>query len=117
MGTKQEIMEMEEKLRMAELGPDPKFFASVLSDDALIDGQKVKQKIVAAHQPGKGPKFTKVIMSDYDIVDHGNAAVVVCQGVYEGPEWSGTIRFMRTWLKKEDGWKIISGSTLVNPLS
>jgi hypothetical protein len=98
-------------LRLAELGPDPNFFQEVLADDAVLDGQKMKSKIVEAHRPGQGPKFTKVEMSDFQFVDQVPAVVVTCVGIYEGPQWSGTLKFMRVWLKKDEKWKIIAGST------
>ncbi|HEY8278197.1 MAG TPA: nuclear transport factor 2 family protein [Bdellovibrionota bacterium] len=109
-----EVQKLEEKLRLAELGPDPAFFAEMLDDDALMDGQKAKAQIVAAHTPGsgKGQKFTKVEMSDFQFVDHGNAVVVTCKGTYEGPAWSGALKFMRVWCKKNGGWKIIAASLL-----
>ena len=44
------------------------------------------------------------------IVDHGAAAVVTCQGTYEGPQISITLKFMRVWLKKYDRWQIVAGS-------
>ncbi|MBV9018738.1 MAG: nuclear transport factor 2 family protein, partial [Alphaproteobacteria bacterium] len=61
-------------------------------------------------QPGAGPKFTRVEMSDFEIVDHGTAAVVTCMGRYEGPQWSGTLKFMRVWLKRDGRWQIIAGT-------
>ena len=33
-----------------------------------------KEKVVAAHQPGAGPKFSRVEMSGFEIIDHGIAA-------------------------------------------
>ena len=51
----EEIMEMEEKLRQAELGPDAAFFDSVLDANALLDGEKARDKVIAAHQPGGPP--------------------------------------------------------------
>jgi hypothetical protein len=80
MSTRDEIMALEQRLRQAELGPDPDFFEQVLADEVLIDGERAKAKVVAAHRPGAGPKFTKVEMSDVEIVDHGEAAVVTCNG-------------------------------------
>jgi len=57
--------------------------------------------VVEAHQPGKGPKFTHVEMSEMTIVDHGNrGGLLTCQGTYEGPQTSVTLKFMRVWLKK-----------------
>jgi Domain of unknown function (DUF4440) len=109
-----EVSKLEESLRLAELGPDSGFFAEVLAEDAVLvsqDGHSIsKAKIVEAHQPGKGPKFTRVEMSDMSIINHGTAAVVTCTGSYEGPQWSGTLKFMRVWLNKNDRWQIIAGS-------
>jgi hypothetical protein len=107
----EEIKKLEELLRQAELGPDPQFFADVLADDAVLDGVHAKAKVVEAHRPGKGPKFAKVEMSDFAFVDHGNAVVVTCKGTYEGPQWSGALKFMRVWLKKGSRWQIVAGST------
>jgi hypothetical protein len=111
MGTKDEIMALEEALRQAELGPDPAFFERHVADDAVIDGQQQKPRIVDAHRPGAMPKFTKVEMSDFRIVDQGNAAVVTCTGRYEGPQRSAALKFMRVWLKRDGRWQIIAGST------
>ena len=110
-----EITALEERLRLAELGPDPRFFEEALADDVVIvsqDGEAslAKPKVVEAHQPGKGPKFTRVEISDLKILDHGTAAVVTCRGTFEGPHFSGTLKFMRVWLKHNDRWQIIAGS-------
>jgi Domain of unknown function (DUF4440) len=106
----EEIKELEDRLRQAELGPDPEFFAQVLADDAVLDGQRAKSQVIEAHRPGKGPKFTQVEMSDFQFVDHGTAVVVTCSGTYAGPQWSGTLKFMRVWFKKDGRWQIIAGS-------
>ena len=109
-----EIKVLEEKLRLAELGPDPKFFEEALADDAVLvaNGKPAfaKAQVVERHQPGKGPKFTKVEMRDLQIVDHGVAAVVTCEGVYEGPQGSFTLKFLRVWLKKNGRWQIVAGA-------
>src|SRR5580700_2916988 len=110
MTTADEIVALEERLRQAELGPDPAFFETMVADDALIDGLRIKDKIVAAHRPGGGPKFTKVEASDMEIADHGTAAVVSCIGTYESAEWSGTLKFVRVWLKRNRRWQIIAAS-------
>ena len=115
MNTRSEITELEEQLRQAELGPDPAFFERALADDAVMVGQdgqptRAKAKVVQAHQPGAGPKFTRVEMTDLDIVDHGDAAVVTCKGTYDGPNGSVTLKFMRVWLKRGGRWQIVAGS-------
>jgi hypothetical protein len=111
--TRSEIMSLEERLRLAELGPDPKFFEEVLADQVVLmqDGQTFpKTKVVQAHQPGAGPKFTRVEMSDVNIIDHGVAAVVTCRGTYEGPGSTATLKFTRVWLKTSDRWQIIAAA-------
>jgi hypothetical protein len=94
-----------------ELDPDPDFFERHVADDAVIDGQQLKRRIVEAHRPGAMPKFTTVEMSDVRIVDHGSAAVVTCTGRYEGPQRSARLKFMRVWLKRGGRWQIVAGST------
>src|SRR4051794_7587588 len=106
-----EIAALEERLRFAELGPEPHVFEELLDDEMLIvaeDGQMhfAKSKILEAHQPGKTPKFTEVRMIDVKILDHGCAAVVICTGTFVGPQGTFTRKFMRVWARKADGWKI-----------
>jgi ketosteroid isomerase-like protein len=110
-----EIEALEERLRQAELGPDPRFFEESLADDAVLvaeDGTAsfAKAMVVQAHQPGVAPKFTRVEMTDLNIVDHGNAAVVTGKGTYEGPSGVATLKFMRVWLTRDGRWQIIAGS-------
>ena len=109
-----EITQLEERLRLAELGPDPAFFQEALDEQAVVISQTgeqaTKDKIVEAHRRGKGPKFTSIEMSERRILDHGTTAVVTCKGTYEGPEWSGTLKFMRVWLKKNGTWRVIAAS-------
>ncbi len=86
MSTRAEIEALEERLRRAELGPDPAFFEEALADDVvLVDEQGrpalAKSKVVEAHRPGGPAKFTRVEMRDLQIVDHGSASVVTCQGL------------------------------------
>lgn len=110
-----EIAALEERLRLAELGPDPDFFEEALADEAVLVNEEgkpflAKAKVVEAHQRGIGPKFTRVEMSEMKIVDHGIAVVVTCKGNYEGSQGSHTLKFMRVWVKKSDRWQIIAGS-------
>jgi hypothetical protein len=110
-----EIALLEERLRMAESGPDPHVFEELLDDEMVIvaeDGQThfAKSKIVEAHQPGNAPKFSEVSMNDVKILDHGCAAVVTCSGTYAGPQGRFTLKFMRVWARKANGWKIVAGS-------
>jgi ketosteroid isomerase-like protein len=109
-----EIAALEERLRVAEIGPDPKFFEEALADDVVLVSQNgdaafAKRKVIEAHQSGKGPKFTRVEMRNVNIIDHGTAAIVTCEGTFEGPQSTVTLKFMRVWLKKHDRWQIVAG--------
>jgi hypothetical protein len=120
MSRHSEITELEERLRQAELAPAPAFFNDALADAAVIVGQdgqpsRPKAKIVEAHRPGSGPKFTRVEMADMHIVEHEGAAVVTCTGSYESPQGSFTLNFMRVWHKHEGRWQIIAGSVSQPP--
>lgn len=110
-----EIAVLEERLRQAELGPDPETFEDLLADNAVLVDQTgnaalAKRKVVEAHRAGNGPKFTALEISDLRIVDQGTVAVVTCTGKFEGPQWSGTLRFMRVWQRKNGRWQIVAGS-------
>jgi uncharacterized protein (TIGR02246 family) len=112
---RQEIEALEERLRLAELGPDPSVFEELLADDAVLvgpDGQPffAKQKVVEAHQPGKGPKFTRVDIADMRIVDHDSVAVVTCTATFEGPQGTMSLKFLRVWMRKDSRWRIVAGS-------
>ncbi len=110
-----EIAKLEERLRVAELGPDPKVFEELLDDNMLVlndagDPFLAKPTVIAAHQPGRAPKFVDVEITDLHVVDHGQAATVTCRGNYKTADSSFSLKVMRVWLKKNDGWKIIAGT-------
>jgi Domain of unknown function (DUF4440) len=115
MSVRSEIEVMEERLRQAELGPDPSFFEEALADNAVFvsNGHPAfdKRQVVEAHRPGNGPKFATVEMSDMSIVEHGPVAVVVTgKGTYEAPGGAFMLKFMRLWLKKNGRWQIAAAS-------
>jgi hypothetical protein len=115
MSVRSEIEVIEERLRQAELGPDPSFFEEALADDAIFlsngDPAFDKRQVVEAHRPGNGPKFTAVEMTDMSIVEQGPAAAVVTgKGTYEAPGGTFTLKFMRVWLKKSDRWQMVAAS-------
>ena len=107
-----EIKKLEDRLRDAELGPHPEFFEEILDDDFLFDGERAKAQIVEAHRPGKGQRFSEVVMSDFEYIDHGAVVVVKCVGHYKSPQWEGSLKFMRVWFKRDGRWKVIAGSIL-----
>jgi ketosteroid isomerase-like protein len=112
-----EIAAIEERLRTAELRPDPDFFESVIADDAVLvsqDGVRLSRpSLIDAHRESSGANLTRVEMRDLTIVDHGDAAVVTCEGTFESPRGRSTQHFMRVWLKKDGRWQIVAASVAV----
>jgi ketosteroid isomerase-like protein len=113
--TRAEIARLEEDLRQAELNADARFFEEYLADDAVLVSPEGpmsfgKLRLLRLHQSGKRPKSTRVDNADMRIIDHGTAAVVTCRRIYEGPEFTGTLTFMRLWVKKKDRWQIVAAS-------
>lgn len=109
-----EIAELEELLRQADLKPNPNFFQTYLDDQMvlMVDGDICSPKafIVDKHQPNKAQKFDRVEVTDMKILEQGDTAIVTGYGNYEGPDGRLAMNFMRIWVKKEDGWKIVAGS-------
>lgn len=112
----QEIAALEEQLRLAELGPDPAFFVATLSDDVVLvqngNEQLTKQQVVDGHRPHGGPKFVDVQTRDLRIVEHGDTAVVSCEGVFTLPDGKiVSLDVMRVW-HRADRWQIIAASII-----
>jgi hypothetical protein len=111
-----EIAELEELLRQADLKPNPTFFQTYLDDQMvlMVDGDicshSPKTYIVDKHQPMKAQRFDRIEITDLKILDQGATAIVTGFGNFEGPDVSFSLNFMRVWVKKVDGWKIVAGS-------
>ena len=110
-----EIRALEDQLQQAELAHDHGFFERALADDAVLvseagDPFRAKTRVVQAHRPGEGRKFTRVDMNDIRMVNYGTAVVVTCRGTFQADGEPVTLKFMRVWFKTGDGWQIIAGS-------
>ena len=115
MSVQSEISALEERLRIAELGPDPSVFSELLDDQMVIlddSGNPVlaKAMVVAAHHPGRGPKFRDVRIEDLRITDHATTATVTCRGTYKTADATFILKFLRVWVKKAEGWRIVAGA-------
>ena len=109
---REEILLLEERLRQAELGPDPVFFDEVLRDDTVFmsDGEVrfAKAQVMAAHQPTAEAKFTHVEMRTMQIVEHDPVVIVTCEGTFSTTEHTVTLKFMRVWLQENGRWQIVA---------
>ncbi len=111
-----EILELEERLRLADLTPDPDFFQTYLDDQMVLmaDGDicsySPKSFIVDRHRPGKAQKFDRIKITEMKILIQGETAIVTCVGNFEGPGGNFGMTFMRVWVKKADGWRVVAGA-------
>jgi len=64
-------------------------------------------------------KFESIDMSDVNVQDFGDVAVVtgrlVEKGRYKTSDLSGTYRFTDVWARRNSGWQLVTGQeTLVH---
>jgi ketosteroid isomerase-like protein len=111
-----EIFELEECLRQADLAPDPAFFQKYFDDglvlmaDGDICSHSPKAYIVDRHKPGRALQFDRVEIADLKIMEQGSTVVVTGFSSYQGPSGNFSINFMRIWVKKPEGWKVVAGA-------
>lgn len=112
-----EIIKLEEELRLAMLSSDVKKLDELIADSLLFvapNGQiATKQMDLDAHKSGL-QKMTKLIQSDQTIEIHENTAIVTVKAEIEGTfgeaSINGIYRYLRVWQKINDKFQIIAGS-------
>ena len=117
-----QILEAEERLRLAMLNSDVKILDELLAPELIFTnhlGQvSGKQDDLAAHQSGKF-KIEVLTPSDCHIQLVGNVAIVTVRvhliGSYDGNSFDNNLRFTRIWtLSSKDTWQIVAAhSSLV----
>ncbi len=117
-----QILEAEERLRLAMLNSDVKILDELLAPELVFTnhlGQVFgKQDDLAAHQSGKF-NIEVLTPSDCQIQLRGNVAIVTVKinliGSYDGTDFDNNLRFTRIWtLSCKDTWQIVAAhSSLV----
>ncbi|MDV2994686.1 MAG: hypothetical protein N4J56_004340 [Chroococcidiopsis sp. SAG 2025] len=111
-----QIIEVEEKLRLAMLHSDVKALDELLSPRVLFTdhlGHLVgKEEDLAGHKSG-ALKLKSLSASEQHILLTGDVAVVSVKmqlsGSYNGTPTNGIFRFTRVWSQSQDGtWQIIA---------
>ncbi|MDZ4870787.1 MAG: hypothetical protein CLLPBCKN_000175 [Chroococcidiopsis cubana SAG 39.79] len=112
-----QIVEAEEKLRLAMLHSDVKALDELLSPKLLFTnhlGHLVgKEEDLAGHKSG-ALKLNSLSASEQHILLAGDVAIVSVKmqlsGSYNGTPTNGVFRFTRVWSQSQDGtWQIIAG--------
>ncbi len=118
---KNEILAVEEKLKLAMLSSDVDALDELLSPGLIFTnhlGQVIsKQNDLEAHRKGDF-KINKLSLSDQVMKFSGEVAIVSVltniSGSYKGQPTSANFRFTRVWGKESGAWQISAGhSSLV----
>ena len=116
-----QILEAEERLRLAMLNSDVKILDELLAPELIFTnhlGQVLgKQDDLAAHQSGKF-KIEVLTPSDCHIQLVGHVAIVTVRvhliGSYDGAGFDNNLRFTRIWtLSSSDTWQIVAAHSSV----
>jgi ketosteroid isomerase-like protein len=110
------IESLEDKLQQAMLTSDVAILDELIADDLVFTmhtGVMIdKQTDLEAHQQGI-VRFQKVEISDRQIQSYGDCVVVTLQaelaGITQEQPFSGSFRFTRVWLQRNDRWQILAG--------
>ena len=116
-----QILEAEERLRLAMLNSDVKILDELLAPELIFTnhlGQvSGKQDDLAAHQSGKF-KIEVLTPSDCHIQLVGHVVIVTVRvhliGSYDGAGFDNNLRFTRIWtLSSSDTWQIVAAHSSV----
>ena len=114
-----EIIKLEEKLRHAMLNSDVKKLDELI-DDSLIftspNGNIITKSMDLQVHRLKEQKITKLSPSEQVIQVHDNCVIVSVKmelvGTYNDISISGDYRYLRVWMQKSVGWKVVAGSVI-----
>jgi ketosteroid isomerase-like protein len=112
---KNQIIQVEERLRRAMLASDVSVLDELLAPEIMITnhlGQSLsKQDDLAAHESGM-VKIYELTPSEQQIQIHGEVALVSVRmqlsGSYNGVPGNGDFRFTRVWATSSGTWHIIA---------
>ncbi|OKH30967.1 DUF4440 domain-containing protein [Calothrix sp. HK-06] len=112
-----QIIEAEEKLRLAMLHSDVKALDELLSSRLIFTNHQgylvSKEEDLAGHKSG-ALKLNSLLASEQHILLTGDVAIVSVKmqlsGTYNSTPTNGIFRFTRVWSQSGDGtWQIIAG--------
>lgn len=117
---KDEIIELEEKLRLVMLTSDVSVLDELLSKDLLFTnhlGMLISKEDDLRSHSNSEFVFKSLILSDIKYIIEENSAVVsskseIC-GTYNGQPANGSFRFTRFWHKNTGKWQVVAGHSSV----
>ena len=117
MNTEEIVIELEDRLRSAQLKSDISELSRLLDNQLVfsgLDGSIVSREADLNLHKMDEFKITKMDLISREIHWHENAAVVntvmdAC-AEFSGNLQADKIRYIRVWHKSSAGWRVISGS-------
>lgn len=117
-----EIRQAESRLRAAMLASDVEALDRLIDDRLVFVGPDTrlytKQDDLTLHRSG-AERISTLDIDDLNVAIHGDAAVTTVvarmSGTMHGAPFDGHFRYVRTWIKSPDGWRIIAGC--VSPIT
>jgi ketosteroid isomerase-like protein len=113
----QEITACEEKFLQALRSSDLKGLLEMLHDDLIynhLSGEVWTKQMDLDSFKAANPVIERVDCIDRKIEVFGDTAIVstaiYLKGIFGGHQIEGKTRFLRTWKRFEDGWKIIAAA-------
>lgn len=117
-----EILQAEERLRTAMLAGDVSELDALIDDRLLFvgpdGGAYSKADDLELHRSG-AERVTRIDVAEIQVRMHGSTAVAMVvadmAGEFQGTAFAGRFRYLRVWVRAEQGWKIAGGSVCAAP--
>lgn len=104
MGSKEEVLALEERLRQGDAGSEPDtsaVFDELLDDEILFvraeGNHRGKTAVLTGHRPPRKRSVSKVENSGLELIEVGSTVVVSCRTEYEVGTRSFAFRAVRVW--------------------
>jgi ketosteroid isomerase-like protein len=108
------VLDAERRLQAAQRAGDVDAL-DLLLDDRLVatgpdGGSFGKADDLEAHRSG-ALRITKLVQEDLDLLLDGDVAItrvtVSAEAVQGGVPTAGRLRYTRTWVRRDDGWRVL----------
>ncbi|HEV8153236.1 MAG TPA: nuclear transport factor 2 family protein [Solirubrobacteraceae bacterium] len=116
------VLDAERRLQAAQRAGDVDAL-DLLLDDRLVatgpdGGSFGKADDLEAHRSG-ALRITKLVQEDLDLLLDGDVAItrvtVSAEAVQGGVRTAGRLRYTRTWVRRDDGWRVLGAHLSVLP--
>jgi ketosteroid isomerase-like protein len=116
------VLDAERRLQAAQRAGDVDALDALL-DDRLVatgpdGGSFGKADDLEAHRSG-ALRITKLVQEDLDLLLDGDVAItrvtVSAEAVQGGVPTAGRLRYTRTWVRRDDGWRVLGAHLSVLP--